>query len=198
MEHFIALSVKQDSVPEGLPRLWYKTATDHLPSGLACTFARGDEQIKMAGKTADGKTTYTIPLTRDPTEKEVTKVVTAFDAAFEGDYSISSSKIEVGLKKQIEVEVPHDPLIELCTAWAKQQHDDWVKDKLDAGWRYGTSVSATNKTHPLLRSWSDLPEAYRVVDTSRPEELLKLFNQHGYVLVRRDELDQLVKGSKSA
>lgn len=192
MEHFIALSIKQAAVTEKLPRLWYHTVVDNIPEGLVHTVTRADEQIKMLARASDGKMGYTIPLIRHLTDKEVGKVIRAFDDAFKADFVITASKIEVGLKKEIEVAVPHDPLVELCTAWAKQQHDEWMQDKLEAGWRYGPSVSTLNKTHPLLRQWSDLPEAYRKVNTSKAEELLKLFNEHGYLMVKKDELDKLV------
>lgn len=188
MEQYIALSVKQADADKALARQWYQTVMENLPNGLTCTVARGDEQIRMMGKTADGKVGYTIPLIRHLTEKEVSRVIEAFDNVFNADYVISSSKIEIGYKKEIAVELPYSPLLELCTKWAKQQHEEWMKDKLDAGWRYGPSVSMTGKTHPLLRQWNDLPDAYREVNTTKAEELVKLFNDNGYLMIHRDDL----------
>jgi hypothetical protein len=66
-----------------------------------------------------------------------------------------------------------------------------MKDKLDDGWRYGPSVSMKEKTHPLLRKWDELPDDYRTIDTSKPEQLLKLLNDSGYVLIKKTELDQV-------
>jgi hypothetical protein len=195
MEHFIALSVKAKAATADLPRVWFGVACSALPDGLCTTIAVGDEQIRMKKTNREGKVTLTIPLVRNLTENEVRKVIEALDGEFSDDYSITSSRIQVGVADEIEVEVDFDPLIALCTAWAKEQHDEWMKDKIDAGWRYGPSVSMANKTHPLLRQWSDLPDTYKNVDCSKPEQLLKLFNEHGYVLIAKSELDQLIRDS---
>ena len=194
MEHYISLTVSVKGCKPKLPKLWFQTARAALPAGLCCTIAVGDEQVHMKSTKKDGKVALTIPLVRNLTEKEVQKVIAAFDGLYNGDFSVSSTRIELGVADEIAVEVDYDPLISLCTAWAKDQHDSGMKDKVESGWRYGPSVSMANKTHPLLRPWADLPDAYKVIDTSRPEELLKLFNEHGYVLVAKEELDKLMNG----
>jgi len=38
------------------------------------------------------------------------------------------------------------------------QHDAWMKDKVDAGWVYGTEKNAEKKTHPCIVSFEKLPE----------------------------------------
>lgn len=195
MEHYICLTVKADTFKDTLPKVWFKIASENLPEGLPTTFAVGDEQGRMKMTKKDGKVAMFLPLLRNLTEKEVQAVVDAFHAAYDHDFSISSTRIEIGVKDEVELEVDHEPLISLCTAWAKEQHDEWMKDKVEAGWRYGPSVSMGNKTHPLLRPWADLPDAYRVIDTSKPEQLLKLFNEHGYVLIAKTDLDKLMGDS---
>lgn len=37
------------------------------------------------------------------------------------------------------------------------QHDAWSKDKIDAGWVYGTEKDAEKKTHPCLVPFNELP-----------------------------------------
>lgn len=193
MEHFISLTVAEDDLLDELPRHWYKVAKNTIPEGLCTTFTVGEDQRLMKQTKKDGKAVLTIPLVRNLTQREVEKVIRVFDDTFKGDFSISSSRIQVGVKDEVPVEINMEPLMSLCTAWAKKQHNDWMKEKTDAGWRYGPSVSMANKTHPLLRAWNDLPDEYRKVDTSKPEELLNLFNEHGYVLIAKDELDQLLR-----
>jgi hypothetical protein len=193
MEHFISLTVKAEKLTKKLPKRWYAIARENLPDGLCTTFTNGDAQGRMKLTKKDGKAILTIPLVRNLTEREVEHVIDALSENYDGDFSVSSSRIQVGVKNEIEVEIDHDPLISLCTAWAKEQHDEWMKDKTEAGWRYGPTVSMANKTHPLMRPWADLPDAYRVIDTKRPEELLKMLNDHGYVLVAKSELDQLLQ-----
>lgn len=36
------------------------------------------------------------------------------------------------------------------------QHDDWMKEKLDAGWVYGIEKDGDKKTHPCLIAFEDL------------------------------------------
>jgi hypothetical protein len=193
MEHHISLTVKSKDAGKSLAKLWYGTAVAHLPEGLASTVQTGDTTARMKMSKKGEKVTLSIPLVRNLTAKEVETVIGEFDAKFSKDFVITSTRVEIGLKDEVEVEVPHEPIVALCTAWAKSQHDEWVKDKTDSGWRYGPSVSVSNKTHPLLRPWADLPETYRKVDTTKVEEMLKLMNDHGYVMIAKTELDNLLK-----
>ncbi len=86
-------------------------------------------------------------------------------------------------------------MVELCTGWAKRKHEDWMSGKTSGGWRYGPTVSQSNKTHPLLRPWSEIPAEYRKVDTTQAQELLDLLRDSGYVIVRREDLDSLMGDS---
>lgn len=195
MDHFIALTVKAADASDGLPKLWYKVALENLPAGITATFSVGENTSRMKKETRGDKIALVIPLTRNLTDNEVEDVIGELNLVFDKDFSVTSSRIEVGVKDEVEVEVDYGPLLTLCTAWAKEQHDEWMKDKIDSGWRYGPAVSMANKTHPLLRTWADLPDLYRKVDTSQAEEFLKLMNDHGYVLIAKTELDQLLKES---
>ena len=41
---------------------------------------------------------------------------------------------------------------------AGRQHDQWVKQKADAGWRYGETKDADRKTHPMMVEFAELPD----------------------------------------
>ena len=43
----------------------------------------------------------------------------------------------------------------------KWHHNRWVTEMSHTGWRWGTSFSESNKTHPALRDWDALPESHR-------------------------------------
>lgn len=193
MEQFISLILKASDYCDECPKIFYQLCRDNLPSGIMTTVQIGEKQASLRKTTNEGKTTLTVPLTRHLTGKETTSFVETFDGLVERDYQIVTSKIDTMVEKEIEVVVDSEPLLSLATAWARTQHDEWVRDKTDAGWRYGTDVSVKNKTHPLIRTWNDLPDEYRKIDTSKPEELLKLFNDQGYILVAKTEMDQLLK-----
>lgn len=193
MEQFISLVMSASDYCDACPKVFFKLCRENLPSGVMTTFTMGDKQASMKKTANEGKTTLTVPLTRHLTEKEVKAFVEAFDPLVERDYKIVASRIDDVVDAEVSVEVDEGPLLELCTAWAKKQHDDWLQDKLSSGWRYGTSVSIKDKKHPLIRQWNDLPAEYREINTEQPEALLKLFNEQGYVLVAKSELDQLLK-----
>lgn len=41
---------------------------------------------------------------------------------------------------------------------ASAQHDAWMKDKLDNGWKFGPVKDAEKKEHPCLVAFEELPE----------------------------------------
>lgn len=45
-----------------------------------------------------------------------------------------------------------------------QQHELWMKQKLDNGWRFGPTKDAERKTHPCLLPYEQLPLEQRVKD----------------------------------
>lgn len=38
------------------------------------------------------------------------------------------------------------------------QHNAWMKDKVDAGWKYGPVKDVDEKTHPCIVPFNELPE----------------------------------------
>ena len=44
------------------------------------------------------------------------------------------------------------------------QHDNWMKYKQDAGWKYGTAKDDNEKTHPFILPYDQLPPEQRVKD----------------------------------
>jgi DNA-directed RNA polymerase specialized sigma54-like protein len=106
------------------------------------------------------------------------------------DVEVSSSEAN-SLLDRPEIEIPDDAYTNLCLAWAKKKHDNWVKDRTEQGWRYGVTMSQKDMTHPLLRPWHDLPAAHRTVDTEQPQQLIDLLTDHGYVMISKEELEAL-------
>lgn len=184
----IKLVVAANDATKELARAWYKSLKAALPNGVMTAQQVEDTTALMTTKKEDAQVIFIVSLTRELTDNEVEAAIEAFDAKTDIDFKVVAQRKAVDNKPEIEVEVEEGPLNELCTAWAKQKHDDWVKEKTAQGWRYGTKVSNKEQTHPLLRAWADLPEEYRAVDTSQVEQLLKLLNDSGYVLVKRDQV----------
>ncbi len=47
----------------------------------------------------------------------------------------------------------------------EQSHEGWLKFKAEHGWSYGEVEDAEKKTHPCMRSYTELPLAQRFKDT---------------------------------
>ena len=109
------------------------------------------------------------------------------------DFDIEVSSAEPDRMGSSAAEVSDTRYNDLCTAWAKRQHDQWVKERTDGGWRYGTTISVKEKTHPLLRPWHELPDQFRKVDTESPQGLLDLLNDQGFAIIGKSELESLLK-----
>jgi hypothetical protein len=187
----IKLIVSAKNASNDVARSWYQSLKRTLPSGVLTTAQVKDQTASMTLKKTDDKVIYVVPLVRELTANEVEAAIHAFDEKVEIDFTVEADQTKVDENPNLAVELPETPVLELCTTWAKRKHDDWMKEKVDAGWRYGTQRSAQDQTHPLLRPWAELPEDYRKVDTQPVEELLKLLNDSGYLLLKKEELDAL-------
>jgi hypothetical protein len=198
--------VSTDALDKDCVRQWVECAKSELPPGVLGTIQMTDDNgnlrsVSLVHREYGDRHEYILPLTREVLDTEVEPLVQCFCSACpEVDYDIETSAPRIGmLTDPRNVEVDDTKFQELCTAWAKQQHESWLKDRQDNGWTYGTTVSLKNKTHPLLRPWHDLPDEFRKVDTSQPQSLLDLLNDQGYAVIGRGELEgilRLIKGMK--
>ncbi|MFF4272404.1 RyR domain-containing protein [Streptomyces sp. NPDC001536] len=80
-----------------------------------------------------------------------------------------------------DVRLP-DSLHALIEILAEEAHDNWARQRLTEGWRYGRRLSRRRKTHPLLVPYAELTceqqEADRVVAMGTVKAIL----HHGYTL----------------
>ncbi len=190
IEHHIALIVSEE-IEKNLLRAWFHAVRDNAPEGVVVTVQVDGKPVQIV-KSKDGEVRYMVPLSRDLTDAEVKSIIDAFSHATDVDFKVKATTSPLDISVSPEIEIDHDPMIELCTGWAKKKHEDWMSAKTASGWRYGPSVSTSNKTHPLLRPWSEIPAEYRKVDTTQAQELLDLLRDSGYIIVRREDLDKLM------
>lgn len=191
IDHHINLSTSEE-LSRPVLRAWFRAVKENAPEGTLATTTQDGKSVQLVKTKSKSGNKYSIPLTRDLTEKEVKTIIDSFSHNTDADYSISASTTVSDHKFKTDVEVKAEPMLDLCTKWAKAKHESWKKNQEGKGWRYGTTVSKENKTHPLIRSWDDIPAEYRKVDTKPAQELLDLLHQDGYVLVHRDDLDHLM------
>ena len=50
------------------------------------------------------------------------------------------------------------------TATASAQHDAWVADKVQAGWKFGSAKDPAKKEHPCIVPYDELPGEQRAKD----------------------------------
>ena len=83
-----------------------------------------------------------------------------------------------------DIELPGnlDPLLE---AMAKNVHEVWAQTRVAQGWQYGSERNDSEKRHPMLVPYEDLPEEEKVYDRNTSVETLKLILKLGFKIQER-------------
>jgi hypothetical protein len=82
---------------------------------------------------------------------------------------------QVALNREIE---------ELTELLAKNTHDNWERQRMFEGWRYGSSRDDTRKEHPCLVPYEQLPDSEKEYDRKSAMETLKAIIALGYQVVK--------------
>jgi hypothetical protein len=199
LQKFIRLETK-DELPHEVVRKWFNLIEKYGPDDIISSVTaihpkNGPAEIRLVHrKTTLDRHLYDIPLKRDLLRAEMDMLARHWDHIYkDGDFIIECSQAEMYHPSEDEAIVMEvDAFDSLCEEIAKAQHQQWVKERTDAGWRYGDQVSHKEKTHPMLRQWSDLPKKYRKIDKSTPKVFLEQLNKQGYSVVKTDELKKLL------
>lgn len=173
-------------------KAWYACVQDEVPSGvLYHTEIPEKQQVKMSSyyhkQMTNGNHAYVIPLVRDLVHHEVYQIAHAWDHKFpDADFVIDYSQptdhvIPAG------TDVPDHKIAQVLDAWCKRQHDAWMQDKLNKGWRYGIKVSMKDHTHPWIQPWESLPHVAKKPHTQAAQDLLDLMMDFGYTI--KQQLD---------
>jgi len=67
---------------------------------------------------------------------------------------------------------------------AKMEHERWVKQKLDAGWKYAPETDKARKLHKDLVPWEDLSEEDKEKDRVLVRNIPRILEKAGYVMVK--------------
>lgn len=73
---------------------------------------------------------------------------------------------------------------ELTERLARNAHENWARQRVDAGWRYGPRRDDAKKEHPNLVPYEKLPESEKDVDRRLATETLKTILALGYRIER--------------
>jgi len=188
---------------KSLVKAFYHCVNDVCPAGVLSIAHSTDDNgefkgVSLVHRIINGKNYYMIPISRPLGAKESTKVADTLSQEFiDLDFDLEVSELPVSVMNNNTIDIENDSYMELCASWAKKQHDTWMKERQDDGWTYGTTINFENKTHPLLRTWDQLPEKFKKIDTDQPQMILDLLSNQGYSIVRKDELDKLINMVKN-
>ena len=195
--YYIALVTDRELTTESV-KLWFALCKVGLPNGVRSTVQVEGENggrisVPLVCKECDEAFRYFIPLSRNILEFEAEPIVRAVSRAFpEMDFDIMVSKADIEDSSEEEkIKIQHEKYDALCQSFAKRQHEQWVADRLAAGWRFSTEMSIAAKTSPLLKSWDELPDELRRIDYEQPQKLVDLLNDQGYTVIRKEELSAI-------
>ena len=81
--------------------------------------------------------------------------------------------------------IPNEKYDLISDSLGREQHNRWMNDKIQDGWRYGINFSLKNKMHPLLRPWYDL--------TDEEKQELKLSKDHLTMTLKSNNMNLITK-----
>jgi RyR domain len=197
MDRFIKLLTDQP-LEKSVVRAWFNCVSENAPSGIVNSVTVQDDDqtrhvVRLIHRTTAEKHAYLIPLTRDLNPSEIDHIAEQFAENQKAlDFDIETDETRLRAKDQDTIPLDATKHLALCLALAKQKHEIWLRERNDAGWRYGVVFNQHEKTHPLLRPWDQLPERYKLPDLDWPQKLVNTLNDHGYVVIERDELEKLI------
>ena len=90
----------------------------------------------------------------------------------------------IGREGQIINQIPED-IVEML---AVIEHDEWVKERTDSGWKYGVAKSVKKKITPYLVPYEDLDEKIKENDRDAIRNIPRLLEKIGMAVYVKDGL----------
>ena len=75
-------------------------------------------------------------------------------------------------------------IAQLTAMLAKNAHENWAKQRMREGWRYGTKRDDAKKEHPCLVPYEQLPESEKEYDRKTAMETVKTIQALGYKIAK--------------
>lgn len=83
-----------------------------------------------------------------------------------------------------DVELPEE-LSSLAEEIAKNVHEVWSQNRINDGWSYGVKRDDTEKKHPCLVAYENLPESEKEYDRATSQETIKLILKLGFEIKKK-------------
>lgn len=87
-----------------------------------------------------------------------------------------------------EIELPEE-LSTLSEEIAKNVHEVWSQNRINDGWSYGAKRDDTEKKHPCLVAYEELPESEKEYDRATSQETIKLILKLGFEIKKKVNLN---------
>ena len=81
--------------------------------------------------------------------------------------------------------VLNDDIMELCELLSRNTHEVWSESRIKDGWSYGAERNDTEKLHPCLIPYEELPESEKEYDRNTSLQTLKLIVKLGYRIEKK-------------
>lgn len=81
------------------------------------------------------------------------------------------------------IELPEE-LEELLEQLAENTHEVWATQRLKDGWQYGEHRDDSERRHPCLVPYDELPEEEKAYDRNTAREVLKAILAAGFTIER--------------
>lgn len=180
--------IVDDQLEPADAKVWQNIVESTIPSGVL-----GETEITVNGnskstsfyiKKSPSGWCYIVPLTRDLNVNEVKDVAIAWHREFtDGDFKIDYSSVgEAEAKKE---DLKTVALKEIAQEAAKLNHNSWLTEMSDRGWRYGNQFSQRNKINPNLLPWDQLNKKYQLNEMRRFVKLVEILHNMKLKLVRQ-------------
>lgn len=182
---YICIDTEYDLSDESV-LCWMKCVTENGPPGIVASseISSNNEQMRFYRR-KDGNTNHYVAVTaRNLTAEEATDIAKSFsDLNPDGDFLIHWSQEPIHDNKNLELEENLTKAIALEAA--KLNHNRWIQNKMQDGWKYGTSLSSGSKTSPMCRDWDSLPDSYKRNELERMVSLLEILDKMNLMITKK-------------
>jgi hypothetical protein len=180
--YYIAL-VTEKELENDIVKIWFSVAREAIPAGVRST-------VQVTGPDGGRVSVPLMAKQRNLLEFEAEPIVRTLSRYLpDMDFDIMVSKADVeDAPAETKIQLKHEKYEALCQAFAKRQHNQWVEERLKAGWRFATEMSMANRTSPMIKQWDELPESLRKIDYEHPQAMVDMLSEQGYAVVRKEEL----------
>jgi hypothetical protein len=159
---------------------WFLTVDMLAPEGVV---ASDDDSGAIVMGTQGQDNLYIISLVRHLTADEANRIVEGYMRITEHDFEIESSNVyradaDLGHPFAMDIQMAQEARSVLADAYKRQAHNEWIKEMMGKGYRYGLNMSVNEKTHPAMRPYDELPENYRKTPEKTDQQLLDYYSRN--------------------